>query len=235
MDQTNVFIISAPSGSGKSTLVQYLLSTVPGLVFSISYTTRQPRGKEQNGKHYYFITCDEFEHMIERNELLEHAVLFGKDMYGTARRFLDDARERGCDLVLDIDVQGAGQLKRKLPDAVSIFILPPSREVLEQRLRRRGEDPEDVIERRLRRAVAEIENYSKYDYVIINRDKEIAAEELCAVVQAARWERRRDRPQTDPQVGRWLELAERCRTGRAEAAVSDIRRTFLEVKQSGSY
>lgn len=235
MDHTNIFIISAPSGSGKSTLVQHLLSTVPSLVFSISYTTRDPRGKEQNGKHYYFIKRDEFERMIEREELLEHAELFGKDMYGTARRFLDEARQRNCDLVLDIDVQGAEQLKRKLPDAVSIFILPPSREVLEERLRRRGEDPAEVIARRLRRAIGEIENYSKYDYVIINRDKDIAAEELCAIVQASRWKLRRDRPGDDPQVVRWLELAERCRTGRAEAAVSAIRSTFVEVKQSGSY
>src|SRR6188474_2244617 len=116
-----VFIISAPSGSGKSTLVQRLLKTVPGLSFSISYTTRPPRGQEKDGESYHFISRQDFEACISRGEFLEHADVFG-NYYGTHRRVLDEANERGLDLVLDIDVQGAGQLKRQIPDAVSIFI-----------------------------------------------------------------------------------------------------------------
>src|SRR5512146_226730 len=144
-----VFIISAPSGSGKSTLVHRLLKTVPGLTFSISYTTRQPRGQEKDGESYHFISREEFEGCIARGEFLEHADVFG-NYYGTHRRVLDSARERQLDLVLDIDVQGARQLTRYIPDAVSIFILAPSRNVLEERLRSRSEDSDAVIERRLR-------------------------------------------------------------------------------------
>src|SRR5262249_48875629 len=162
-----VFIISAPSGSGKSTLVTKLLKTAPDLDFSISYTTRASRGAEQNGKQYYFVTRKEFEEMIRADEFLEHADVFG-NYYGTARRFLREAEQKGHDLLLDIDVQGAAQMKRKLPDAVSIFILPPDRATLEKRLRERGEDSEAVIQRRLENASREIENYDKYDYVLVN-------------------------------------------------------------------
>src|SRR5713226_7526221 len=124
---TTVFIISAPSGSGKSTLVKEVRRTVPNLEFSISYTTRRPRGAEQNGCEYFFVSRKEFESMVRNNEFLEHAEVFGDDYYGTARRFLRKAEEDGTDLLLDIDVQGAEQIKRKLPEAVSIFILPPNR------------------------------------------------------------------------------------------------------------
>lgn len=162
-----VYIISAPSGSGKSTLVTKLLKLIPDLDFSISYTTRPPRGAEQNGKQYYFVSRDEFERMIRDDEFLEHANVFG-NYYGTARRFLRQAEQRGHDLLLDIDVQGAQQIKEKLPDAVSIFILPPDRKTLERRLRERGEDAEEVIQRRLVTACREIENYDKYNYILIN-------------------------------------------------------------------
>src|SRR5579864_9176827 len=145
---TTVFIISAPSGSGKSTLVARLMSAVPGLMFSISYTTRAPRGAEAEGHNYHFISRPQFEAMIAAEEFLEWAEVFG-NYYGTHRGILEEARARGQDLVLDIDVQGARQLKCQIPEAVTVFILPPSREVLEQRLRARSEDPEDVIERRL--------------------------------------------------------------------------------------
>src|SRR5439155_3150882 len=123
----NVFIVSAPSGSGKSTLVRRLLDGVPGLVFSISYTTREPRGKEQNGQDYFFIGKEEFLAMRARNEFLEWAEVFGTHYYGTSRRFLDQARAAGHDLLLDIDVQGARQVREKLPGTISVFILPPSR------------------------------------------------------------------------------------------------------------
>src|SRR6202044_3499419 len=131
-----VYIVSAPSGSGKSTLVNELLKKVSDLEFSISYTTRAPRGSETDGRQYYFVSRPEFERMIREDEFLEHAEVFG-NYYGTARRFLREATARGDDLLLDIDVQGAAQVKRKVPDAVSIFVLPPSREELERRLRRR--------------------------------------------------------------------------------------------------
>jgi guanylate kinase len=180
-----VFIISAPSGSGKSTLVNELMRLVHGLDFSVSYTTRSPRGSEQNGKQYYFVSREEFEQMIRANEFLEHADVFG-NYYGTARRFLREAEADGHDLLLDIDVQGAQQIKQKLPDAISIFVLPPDRKTLEWRLRKRSEDAEDVIERRLVKAGGEIENYSKYDYVLINDKLEESSEILQAIVFSER-------------------------------------------------
>jgi len=187
---TTVFIVSAPSGSGKSTLVQRLLTRVPGLMFSISYTTRAPRGHETEGLSYHFISRAEFEEHIQRNEFLEHAEVFG-NCYGTHVGVLEQARQRGLDLVLDIDVQGARQLKSKIPEAVTIFILAPSRAILEQRLRARSEDAGEVIERRLRDAANEIRNYSAYDYVLINNDLDESGETLAAIVRAERV--RRDR------------------------------------------
>jgi guanylate kinase len=188
-----VFIISAPSGSGKSTLVHRLLRDVPDLTFSVSYTTRRRRGVEQNGQSYHYIAREEFEVRVARDEFLEHAEVFG-NYYGTHREALDRAQCEGKDLVLDIDVQGAGQLKSKIPDAVSIFILAPSREVLEQRLRARSEDSEDVIERRLRDAAREIRNYGQYDYLLINSDLQSSAESLAAIVRAERTRRVRMEP-----------------------------------------
>ncbi|HSW50536.1 MAG TPA: guanylate kinase [Bryobacteraceae bacterium] len=185
-----VFIISAPSGSGKSTLVARLRQSVPGLLFSVSYTTRPPRGQEQPGQNYYYISREEFEQRISRDEFLEHALVFG-NYYGTHRSFLERARDQGLDLVLDIDVQGARQLKSRIPDAVSIFILAPSRKILEQRLRDRSEDREEVIQRRLREAAEEIRNYTSYDYVVVNDEVEAAAGTLASIVKAER--ARRDR------------------------------------------
>jgi guanylate kinase len=184
-----VYIISAPSGSGKSTLVNELLKLVPDLDFSISYTTRNPRGSEQNGKQYFFVSRQEFERMIAAEEFLEHANVFEKDLYGTARRFLTEAEAKGHDLLLDIDVQGAAQIHKKLPDAVSIFVLPPDRQTLEWRLRKRGENTEDVIQRRLVAATREIENYDKYDYILINDVLEKSIESLQAIVLSERLRR----------------------------------------------
>jgi guanylate kinase len=185
-----VFVISAPSGSGKSTLVNRLLETVPGLLFSISYTTRAPRGQEQSGKNYYYISREEFEQRIARGEFLEHALVFG-NYYGTHQSFLEKARAETKDLVLDIDVQGARQLRSRIPDAVSIFILAPSRKILEQRLRDRSEDQEDVIQRRLREAAEEIRNYASYDYIVVNREVEAAVDTLASIVKAERARRSR--------------------------------------------
>ena len=185
-----VFIISAPSGSGKSTLVNRLLLEVKKLRFSVSYTTRLPRGQEKHGESYYYVSRDEFEQRIAGDEFLEWARVFG-NYYGTHRSEREFAEEAGCDLVLDIDVQGARQLKGKIPDAVTIFILPPSREILEKRLRARGEDSEETIQRRLREAADEIRNYHLYDYVLVNREVEESAKALCSIVRAERVRRTR--------------------------------------------
>jgi len=182
---STVFIISAPSGSGKSTLVERLLIELKGLTFSVSYTTRTPRGQEVDGDAYHFISRQEFEARIVRGEFLEHAEVFG-NYYGTHADVLDQARRQNADLVLDIDVQGAAQLKKRIPDAVSIFILAPSREILEQRLRSRGQDREEVVRRRLANAAQEIRQYDRYDYVLVNREVEPAVETLKSIVRAER-------------------------------------------------
>lgn len=194
---TTVFIISAPSGSGKSTLVRRLLAHVEGLMFSISYTTRAPRGNEREGENYHFISREEFEKRVKLGEFLEYANVFG-NYYGTHRGVLDEARERGMDLVLDIDVQGARQLKSTIPEAVTIFVLAPSREILEQRLRARSEDAGSVIERRLRDAANEIRNYCAYDYVLINNELAQSDEMLAAIVRAERVRRCRMEDQIRP-------------------------------------
>ena len=197
---TCVFIISAPSGSGKSTLVHRLLESVDGLLFSISYTTREPRGAEVHGHDYFFISREEFELRLKHNEFLEWATVFG-NYYGTHQNNYDRAVAEGKDLLLDIDVKGARQLKERLPGAVSVFILPPSRQILEERLRSRSgseerlrarsEDVENVIQRRLREAAEEIRDYDQYDYVLVNQDVEESSETLRAIVHAERARRAR--------------------------------------------
>ncbi len=187
---TTLFIISAPSGSGKSTLLRRVLAQDGKLVFSISYTTRPPRGKEVHGKDYFFVSRQEFQQHVAREEFLEWAEVFGH-YYGTHRRFLEQAVAEGKDLVLDIDVQGARQLKSKYPDAVSVFILAPSRDILEQRLRARSEDSDEVIERRLRKAAEEIRNCHDYDYILVNRDVEQATDALAGIFKAERLRRSR--------------------------------------------
>jgi guanylate kinase len=194
---TNVFIISAPSGSGKSTLVRSLMNNVPRLKFSISYTTREKRGAEKDGEDYHFVSREDFEAMLARDEFLEWAQVFG-NYYGTHRSILDQAAAAGSDVVLDIDVQGARQLKEKIPEAVSVFILAPSRQVLEQRLRARGEDREQVILRRLGDAADEIRKYKDYDYVLINRELAEAEATLAAIVRAERVRRTRIEDQIRP-------------------------------------
>ena len=194
---TTVFIISAPSGSGKSTLVGRLLRGVEGLAFSVSYTTRPPRGHELEGQSYHFVTREHFEECIRRGEFLEWAEVFG-NYYGTHRSALDRACAEGKDLVLDIDVQGARQLKSKIPEAVTIFILAPSRQILEERLRARSEDSDAVIERRLRGAAEEIGNYSAYDYVLVNEELTKSDMILASIVRAERVRRTRIEDQIRP-------------------------------------
>jgi guanylate kinase len=190
---TNVFIVSAPSGSGKSTLVRWLLQRDKKLLFSVSYTTREPRGKEVPGESYHYISRQAFEERIARGEFLEWAEVFG-NYYGTHRSVLDRAIAEDRDVVLDIDVQGARQLKSSLPEAVSVFILAPSREVLEKRLKARSEDTEAVIQKRLRKAADEIRNYTSYDYVLVNDDLARSTETLAAIIAAERVRRIRVEP-----------------------------------------
>jgi guanylate kinase len=183
--QPLVFIVSGPSGSGKSTLVLKMLE-VPGTMFSISCTTRPPRATESAGKWYDFVSEAEFERMAAQGEFLEYARVFGKHWYGTPRRWLDEAQRKGLDLVLEIDVQGAEQVKKKLPAAVAIFILPPARDELERRLRSRDQDPEEAIQRRLDRAQQEMQRYAEYDFLVVNDDVERAGREVQAIAVAAR-------------------------------------------------
>jgi guanylate kinase len=226
-----VYIISAPSGSGKSTLVNELLTKVTDLEFSISYTTRLPRGSEQNGRQYYFVSRPEFEKMIREGEFLEYAEVFGKDYYGTARRFLHEAELHGRDLLLDIDVQGAAQIQRKVSDSTSIFILPPDRRTLEERLRKRSEDSEEVIRRRLVAASREIENYDRYNYILVNDQLEDSIKALRAIVRGERLARAR-RP-FSAEEAKTVALADRCRLANVGDRLQSILDSFRRAADSG--
>jgi guanylate kinase len=181
----NLIIVSGPSGAGKSALVAGVLKSVPRLRFSVSYTTRAPRGAEQQGIEYFFVKRNEFQSLIDNDELLEWAEVHG-NYYGTSRKFVDDFLERGEDVVLDIDVQGAQSIRQKRPDAVAVFILPPTYQVLRNRLKRRSLDEGLVIEQRLKRACREISYYKHYDYLIINEDLGRSIQELEAIILSSR-------------------------------------------------
>jgi guanylate kinase len=215
-----LFIISAPSGSGKSTLVAQLRSLVEGLDFSISYTTRAPRGSEEDGREYHFTQRETFEQMISKGEFLEWAEVFG-NYYGTGFSALEHARRQGKDLLLDIDVQGAVQVMKKLPEAVSIFILPPSPEVLEKRLRNRSEaenmTAEDVIARRLAQARNELKQIWDYRYALINDVLDQAVSEMRAIVLTER----------GAQDG-VQELAASCRTSAGSERLRAVLASFGE-------
>ena len=180
-----VLVVSGPSGSGESTLVQRILE-LPGTMASVSCTTRPRRATEATGKCYDFVTEAQFDEMVRNGDFLEYARVFGKHSYGTPRKWLEESRKTGLDLVLEIDVQGALQVKKALPESVAIFILPPSREELERRLRSRGTDSEDEITRRLAKARAEISAFPSYDYCVLNEDVALAASEAIAIVSALR-------------------------------------------------
>ena len=227
---SGVYIISAPSGSGKSTLVNRVRLIVPGLKFSISYTTRAPRAGEENGREYYFVSRAEFEEMIRQDAFLEYAEVFG-NYYGTARRFLLEAEEEGKDLLLDIDVQGAAQIKRKIPGAVSIFILPPNRQELEKRLRTRSLDAEPVIQRRLVTASREIENYDKYDYILINDRLEESIDALKSILLAERLKRAgaQEEKQRSADDTDLIAKAERCRLNNVRERLRPIMASFEMV------
>jgi len=190
-ERGTVFIVSAPSGSGKSTLVTSLLQKVPNLTFSVSYTTRQPRGGEVHGREYFFVDEAEFERMIATDQFIEYAKVFDH-YYGTARAYLEQALAEGKDLILDIDTEGAAQVKSKLPEAVSIFIMPPSYEALRARLENRKQDSPETIQKRLAWAgQKEIYRYRNYDYVVVNEDLDQSFDLMRSIVLAQRG--RRDR------------------------------------------
>src|SRR5271156_2770242 len=192
-----VLVVSGPSGSGKSTLVQRILE-LPGTMASTSCTTRPRRATEATGKCYDFVTEAQFDEMVRNGDFLEYARVFGKHSYGTPRKWLEESRKTGLDLVLEIDVQGALQVKKALPESVAIFILPPSREELERRLRSRGQDSDDEIARRLAKARDEILAFSKYyDYCVVNEDVERAGKEARAIVVALRCQSARRRKRVE--------------------------------------
>jgi guanylate kinase len=199
-----LFVVSSPSGAGKSTLIHRVLDQVPQLVFSVSYTTRPARDGEVYGRDYFFVSEEEFEERIARNDFLEWAEVYGY-RYGTSREFVEGCLRDGKDVILDIDVQGARQVRENCSTAVLIFVLPPSRRELEDRLKKRRSDSEEAIRRRLAAARSEIERYREYNYVIINREVDPAVEELKAVI-----------------------LARRCRVERRREAAEAVAATFRE-------
>jgi guanylate kinase len=186
-------VIAAPSGAGKTSLVRALMEREPGLRFSISYTTRPQRPTEQHGRDYFFVGHDEFERMVADGEFLEHARVFDH-RYGTARGPVERALAAGQDLILEIDWQGAAEIRTALPESISIFILPPSRPELERRLRGRGTDSEEVIERRLRDAASDMTHWREFDHVVVNDDFATALGQLQDVVAGRGGATRRDRP-----------------------------------------
>ena len=188
-----LFVIAAPSGAGKTSLVRALMERDPTLGVSISYTTRPKRPSEVHGRDYFFVPKDEFERMVEAGEFLEHALVFD-NYYGTSRRQVEDALAAGRNLILEIDWQGAQQVRAGMPAAVGVFILPPSRAELERRLRGRGTDSEQVIRRRLRDAASDMTHWREFDYVVVNDDFEQALAELQAIVAGDGSDCRRDRP-----------------------------------------
>ena len=188
----NIFIVSAASGTGKTTLVSRLTAAQPQIRVSVSHTTRAPREGEEHGRHYYFVSREEFVELIGQGAFLEHAEVFG-NFYGTGIESVRQMSEAGYDVILEIDVQGAAQVRRALPEAVGIFILPPSLAVLAERLRGRGTDSAEVIECRLGLAAEEIQEALSFDYAVINHDLDQAEAELLAIVRAQRCSLRRQR------------------------------------------
>ncbi len=180
-----LYIVSAPSGAGKTSLVKALLQNTGRLQVSVSHTTRKMRPGEADGKDYHFVDVETFQSMVRDNAFLEHAQVFD-NFYGTSRAAALDLLRQGIDVILEIDWQGARQIRAMLPGAVSIFIVPPSREALEQRLRGRGQDGEEIIARRMRDAVSEMSHYAEFDYLVINDDFEVAVTELGSIVAANR-------------------------------------------------
>jgi guanylate kinase len=183
-----LYIVAAPSGAGKSSIVNAVLARDPNICLSISFTSRQPRPGERHAEHYHFVSAAEFETMVEAGDFFEHALVHG-DWKGTARQSVEPQLASGKDVLLEIDWQGARQVRNKVPNSVSVFILPPSREALEQRMRVRAQDSEDVIRQRLDAAREEMSHYTEFDYVIVNEHFNTAVDEMCAIFTASRLRR----------------------------------------------
>ena len=183
-----LFIVAAPSGAGKSSLVNAVLAREPGIALSISFTSRAPRPGERHAQHYHFVSREEFEAMVARGEFFEHALVHG-DYKGTARQSVEPQLASGKDVLLEIDWQGARQVREQVPDCVSVFILPPSRDALQTRMRNRGQDSEETIARRLAAAREEMSHFDEFDYVIVNEHFDAAAAELRAIFVAHRLRR----------------------------------------------
>ncbi|TQD47051.1 guanylate kinase [Marilutibacter aestuarii] len=183
-----LFIVAAPSGAGKSSIVNAVLARDPNICLSISFTSRRPRPGERHAEHYHFVDESEFERMVAAGDFFEHARVHG-DWKGTARQSVEPQLAAGRDVLLEIDWQGARQVRRQVPGAISVFILPPSREALEQRMRNRGQDSDDVIAQRLAAAREEMSHYGEFDYVIVNEHFAVAVDEMCAIFTASRLRR----------------------------------------------
>ncbi|HEU4619080.1 MAG TPA: guanylate kinase [Gammaproteobacteria bacterium] len=196
-------VLAAPSGAGKTTLVRSLLARRPDLEFSVSYTTRPKRKSEIEGRDYFFVDERRFKEMVDRDEFLEHARVFDH-WYGTGRRHVEELLDSGRDVLLEIDWQGARQVRARAPDALTVFILPPNAEALETRLRTRGTDSPEVVERRLRDALGDMSHWQEFDYVVVNDDLERAADELAEIVAGRGARHRTDDPATKAAVGRIL-------------------------------
>ena len=194
-----LFVIAAPSGAGKTSLLKALMEHRPSLAFSVSCTTRAPRGNEQDGREYHFITRPEFERLIATGEFIEHADVFG-NLYGTRKSVVEEALQQGIDLILEIDWQGARQVREKLPEAVQIFILPPSRTELEARLRKRATDSPEAIARRLAESVEEMSHWRDFEYIVVNRQFDQALAELEAIFDGRGEASRRHRRGLEPLV-----------------------------------
>ena len=193
-----LYIVAAPSGAGKSSIVNAVLARDPNIRLSISFTSRQPRPGERHAEHYHFVSAQEFEAMVEAGDFFEHARVHG-DWKGSARQSVEPFLAAGKDVLLEIDWQGARQVRAKVPDAVSVFILPPSRQALESRMRSRGQDSEETIQQRLDAAREEMSHYHEFDYVIVNEVFDTAVDEMCAIFLASRLRR-------EPQVARHSRL-----------------------------
>ncbi|MDZ7276819.1 guanylate kinase [Pantoea eucrina] len=205
MAQGTLFIVSAPSGAGKSSLIQALLKTQPlyDMQVSVSHTTRSVRPGEAHGEHYFFVSRPEFEQMIAEGDFLEHAEVFG-NYYGTSRAAIEQVLSTGVDVFLDIDWQGAQQIRQKMPASRSIFVLPPSTEELDRRLRGRGQDSEEIIARRMAQAVAEMSHYAEYDYLIVNDDFDLALSDLKTIIRAERLRMSRQKSRHDALISKLL-------------------------------
>ena len=193
-----LFVVAAPSGAGKSSIVNAVLARDPQLRLSISFTSRAARPGERHAQHYHFVSADEFQAMIDAGDFFEHARVHG-DWKGTARQSVEPQLATGRDVLLEIDWQGARQVRSKIPNAVSVFILPPSRKALEERMRKRGQDTEEVIQQRLAAARDEMSHYGEFDYVIVNEDFDTAVREMCSIFTASRLRK-------DAQVARHARL-----------------------------